>query len=174
MGGGEHLPPSSSSPENVESLTEKVGTLGLQVTSKNRCGAAKKRARRARLAKAPSGDSGGGQPQSAPGGQPQALQKPGTSGVQQGKSAESKGLPLGLSKRQWSAGGTPVGGQAKRRKQVGQLSYARVAREGIRVAVVCENYPESQISKENFIDIQGAISWLVDELPVQGFTPQAA
>ena len=33
------------------------------------------------------------------------------------------------------------GGQAKRPKQVGQLSYAAVAREGIWVAVVCENYP---------------------------------
>jgi len=49
------------------------------------------------------------------------------------------------------------GGQAKRPKQVEQLGYAGVAREGVRVAVVCENYPESQISKENFTDIQQAI-----------------
>jgi len=47
---------------------------------------------------APSGDSGGGQPRSAPGGQPQTLQKPSTSGVQQGKSKESRGLPPGPSK----------------------------------------------------------------------------
>jgi hypothetical protein len=152
--GGERPPPSRFSLENVEGLTEKVGTLGLQVTSKNRCGAAKKRARWARLAKAPSGDSGGGQPRSAPGGQPQASQKPSTSGVQQGKSAESKGPLPGPSKRQRSAGGTPEGGHAKRPKQGGQLSYARVAREGIRVVVVCENYPERQFSKENFTDIQ--------------------
>jgi len=57
--GEERPPPSSLSPENLEGLTEKVGTLGLQVTSKNRCGAAKKRTRRARLAEASSGDSGG-------------------------------------------------------------------------------------------------------------------
>ena len=65
-----------------------IGTLGLQVTSKSRCGVAKKRARRARLAKAPSGDSDGGQPRLAPGGQPQVAQKPSTSRVQQGESAE--------------------------------------------------------------------------------------
>jgi len=39
------------------------------------------------------------------------------------------------------------------------------------VAVVCENYPESQISKENFTDIQRAICRLVDELPEEGFSP---
>jgi len=164
-------PPSDPSSENLKGLTEKVGTLGLRATSKNRCGAAKKRARRARLAEAPSGDSGGGQPQSAPGGQPQTLPKPGTSGVQRGKSTESEGLPTGPSKRQRSAGGTPEG-QAKRPKQVVQLGYARVAREGLRVAVVCKNYLESQISKENFLDIQRAIGRLVDELPEEGLTPR--
>jgi len=40
------------------------------------------------------------------------------------------------------------------------------------VVVVCENYLESQISKENFTDIQRAISQLVDELPEEGFTPK--
>jgi len=55
---------------------------------------------------AASGDSGGGQPPSALGGQPQTLQKPSTSGVQWGKSTESRGLPPGTSKRQLSAGGT--------------------------------------------------------------------
>ena len=64
-------------------------------------------------------------------------------------------------------------GEAKRPKQVGQLSYARVTREGLQVAVVCENYLESQISKENFTDFQRAIGRLVNELPEEGFTPQA-
>jgi hypothetical protein len=45
----EHLSPSSLSLENLEGLTEKVGTLGLQSLRKNRCGAAKKRAKKARL-----------------------------------------------------------------------------------------------------------------------------
>ena len=66
----------------------------------------------------------------------------------------------------------PRGDHAKRPKQGGQLSYARVAREGIRVAVVYEDYPESQLSKENFTDIQRAIGRLVDELPEEGFTPR--
>ena len=93
-------------------------------------------------------------------------------GVQRGKSMDSGGLPTCPSKQQWSAGGTPEGGQAKRPKQVGQLSYARVTQEGLRVAVVSENYPESQISKENFTDIQLVIGWLVDELPEEGVHPQ--
>jgi len=38
------------------------------------------------------------------------------------------------------------------------------------VAVVCEDYLESQISKENFTDIQRAIGRLVDELPEEGLT----
>ena len=45
-------------------------------------------------------------------------------------------------------------------------------REGLRVAVVCEDYPESQISKENYTDIYRAIGWLVDELPEEGLTPR--
>ena len=40
------------------------------------------------------------------------------------------------------------------------------------MAVVCKNYPESQISKDNFVDIQQAVGWLVDELPEEGFTPR--
>jgi hypothetical protein len=83
---------------------------------------------------------------------------------------ESKGHPQGPSKRQQSTGGTPEGGQAKRPKQRGQLGYARTTQEGVRVS---ENYPESQISKENFADIQQAIGRLVDELPEEGFIPQA-
>ena len=64
--------------EKLEGLTEKVGTLGLQLT-KNRCGAARKRARKARLAEAPAGASDGGQPLSAPGSQQQIQQEPSTS-----------------------------------------------------------------------------------------------
>ena len=89
---------SSFSPENLEDLTEKVGNLALQVTSKNRSGAAKKRARKARIAETPSGNSGRGQPRLALGDQPQTLQKPGICGVQHGKTTESKGNPPGPSK----------------------------------------------------------------------------
>jgi hypothetical protein len=40
------------------------------------------------------------------------------------------------------------------------------------VAVVCEDYTGSQISKENFVKNQRAISRFVDELPDEGFTPR--
>ena len=40
------------------------------------------------------------------------------------------------------------------------------------MAVICEDYLESQISKENFTDIQQAIGRLVDELPEEGLTPR--
>ena len=40
------------------------------------------------------------------------------------------------------------------------------------MAVVCKGYSESQLSKENFTDIQRAIGRLVDELPEEGFTPR--
>jgi hypothetical protein len=79
--GEEHLSPSSLISENLECLTEKVGTLGLQVNRKNCCGAAKKQARKAKVAEAPTEDSGSSQTRPAPGGQPQTLQKPGTSGA---------------------------------------------------------------------------------------------
>jgi hypothetical protein len=79
----------------------------------------------------------------------------------------------GTSKRQRPAGGTPEGGQAKRPKQSGQPSYARVAREGLRLAIVCEDYSKTQLTKENFVDIQRVIGQLVDELPEEGLTPQA-
>ena len=155
----------------MESLTEKFGTLGLQITNKNRCGAAKKRAKRTRLAKDPSGAKNDGEPRIALGGQPQASQEPGISRVK-GKPAESKRPIPGPNKRQRSAGGTPEVGHVKRPKQVRQPRYARVGREGIRVAVVCEGYPESQLSKENFTNFQRAIGRLVDELTEEGFTPK--
>jgi hypothetical protein len=88
------------------------------------------------------------------------------------ESPEGRGHPQGPQKRQRLAGGTLGGGQAKRPKQTGQLSYARAAQEGIRVAIVCKDYPRGQISRDNFADIQRAIGWLVDELPEEGFTPR--
>ena len=119
------MSPSSLISENLECLTEKLGTLGLQVIRKNRCGAAKKWARKAKLAEARTGASGSGQPRPAPGSQPQTLQKPSTPGAQHGrglgsarlKSRESKGHPQGPRKRQLSAGGTPESRQDKRPRQ---------------------------------------------------------
>jgi hypothetical protein len=68
--------------------------------------------------------------------------------------------------------GTFGGGQAKKPKQGGKLSYARASWEGVRVAVVCENYLDSQISKQNFVDIQRAIGRIVDELSEEGCIPR--
>ena len=72
---GERLLSGIENPGNLEALTVKVGTLGLQGQKKNRSGAAKKRARKARLAEAPTGDSTGGQPP-LQGGQKHTLQGP--------------------------------------------------------------------------------------------------
>ena len=169
LNGGNHPTPSNPSPENLEGLAEKVDTLGLHATSKNRCGAARKRARKARLAEDPSGDSGGGQPRSALGDETHT--KPGTSGVQRGKPTETRGSQRAHKSDNGRPGALPRDGQAKRSKKGEQLSYTRVAWEGFRVAVVCEDYPESQISKENFTAIQWAIGQLVDELP-EGLNPR--
>jgi hypothetical protein len=79
--GEEHLSIRGQTSENLEGLTEKVSTLGLQITRKNHCGAAKKQARRARLVEAPSGDPSSSQPRPALVERPQTLQKPGTSGA---------------------------------------------------------------------------------------------
>ena len=46
----EEHPSCSKASENLEGLTEKVGSLGLRFPKKNRCGSARKRARKARLA----------------------------------------------------------------------------------------------------------------------------
>ena len=40
------------------------------------------------------------------------------------------------------------------------------------MAIVCEDYPRGQISRENFADIQRAIGRLVVWLPEEGFTPR--
>jgi len=116
----------------------------------------------------------------------QPLQEPGTSGTQTEmeniakygpsrtgpNSTKSKGPSQGPGKRRRPSGGTSEGRQAKRLKSVGQPSYAIAARESIRMAIVCDGYPEIKISKENFVGIQRAIGGLVDELPEEGFTPK--
>jgi hypothetical protein len=40
------------------------------------------------------------------------------------------------------------------------------------MAIVGEAYPEVQVYKENFSDIQRAVGWHVDGLPEEGFTPR--
>jgi len=57
----EHLPLCSPSSENFEVPAEKVGTLDLKSSKKNRSGAAKKGDRKARLAEVPAGGSAGSQ-----------------------------------------------------------------------------------------------------------------
>ena len=56
------------------------------------------------------------------------------------------------------------GGQAKRPKQGGQLGYSRVAREDLRLAVVCRTIGRARSPKKNFTDIERAIGLVVDEL----------
>jgi hypothetical protein len=82
----EHLS-GSQTLENLEGLTEKVGSLGLQFSKKNRCGAARKWVRKARLAEAPTGACDGGQPQPASGDQLLSSQGPSTSAAHGGGSA---------------------------------------------------------------------------------------
>jgi len=119
-------------------------------------------------------------------GNSQRLQEPGTSGTQietekiakygpsttGPNSTESRGPSQGPGKRRRLSGGTSEGGQAKRLKSIVQPSYAIVAWEGIRMAIVCVGYLEIKVSKENFVDIQRVIGELVDELPEEGFTPR--
>ena len=70
-----------------------------------------------------------------------------------------------MTKAVWVHNRGREGGRAKRPKQFGQLSYARAAWEGIRMAIVGEGYRGIQISRENFANVQRAIGQLVDELP---------
>ena len=173
-------------PGNLKVLTEKVGTLILRGQKKNCSGAAKKRARRAQLVEAPTGDSTGGQPPPQ-GGQIQTPQGPSMSGLQ----GKGSGKPLregpstsgpnphkgsqpvqGPGKRQRSSGSTPESRQVKRHRRIGQLSYARAAQEGLQMAIICDGYPKVQVSKENFVSIQQAIGGLVDGFPQEGFTPR--
>ena len=52
---------------------------------------------------------------------------------------------------------------------IGQLSSARAAQEGLRMAIFCVGYLEAQVSKQNFVNIQQAIGGLVDELSKERF-----
>ena len=173
----QHLSPCSLSSETLEGLIEQVGTLGLWASRKNCCGAAKKRARRAKVAESLAGNSVVGQSRPTQGGQKQALQEPSTSWTQGAgngkvKSGHGQEPSQGPSKCQRLSGGTPGGGQTKWSRTTGQLSYATAAQDGIRMAIVCEGYLEAQVSKDNFHNIQRAIGGLVDELPEEGFTPK--
>jgi hypothetical protein len=40
------------------------------------------------------------------------------------------------------------------------------------MTIVCEDYPKTQITKENFVNIQRVIGRLADELPEEGLTPR--
>ena len=96
-------------------------------------------------------------------------QRPGISGP----SSQEVGQPeQGPGKRQRSSGSTPESGQVKRPRIAGQLSCARVAQEGLWMAIICDVYPKVQVSNDNFINIQRAIGGLVDGLPEEGFTPR--
>jgi len=59
----QHLSPGILSSENLEGLTEKFGTLANLAARSNRCGAVKKRARKAKMDEALAGDSADGQNQ---------------------------------------------------------------------------------------------------------------
>jgi hypothetical protein len=63
---------------HLEGLTEKVGSLSQQQSKKNRCGAARKRARRTKRPEAPTGATAEGQLQTSSG-EPRILQGPSTS-----------------------------------------------------------------------------------------------
>jgi len=78
----EHLSLSSLSLQNIEGLAEKVCTTGLQSLRKNCSGAAKKRARKARLTEAPTRDYNSCRPQTPQSSQSQILQELGTLGTQ--------------------------------------------------------------------------------------------
>jgi hypothetical protein len=70
--------------------------------------------------------------------------------------------------------GVLLRGQAKKPKQFGQTSYAKVAREGLRLDIVTVDYPGEPISRDGFTEIQKEIGRLVDELPEEGFTTRLA
>jgi hypothetical protein len=144
-----------------------------------------KRARKGKMAEALAGKSAGVQPRLLQGGQRQCLQEHSLYGTQ-GKeekvksgtrqsgpvSSEGKEPTQGPSKLQRRSGGTPGGWRAKRPKTIGPLNYAKAAQEGILLAIVCDVYPEVQVSKEKLTNIEQAVGGLVDGLPKEGFTPR--
>jgi hypothetical protein len=149
---GEHLPSSSNNTGNLEVVTEKVGTLDLQCVEKNHSGGIKKRARGARWAGAPTGESTCDQPLLR-GCQTQTLQQSSTSELQSKR------------KHLRSSGTMPESGQAKRSRSSGQPSYARAAQGGLKMAIICDGYPKVEVSKDDFVKIQWATGGLLDGLP---------
>jgi len=118
----EHPSSCSQTSEKLEGLKEKDGTLGLKLTKKNRCGTARKRTRRARLAEAPAGASDGGEPRSASGGQKQIQQEPNTSkATTEQKPQKSRGHAYGPRKRQRSAGALLRVGRLRAPNRLGSL-----------------------------------------------------
>lgn len=89
------------------------------------------------------------------------------------KPPESGGLLQGPGKCQRPLGSTPKGGQAKRPRHIGQLIYIRVAHEGLRMAIICNGYPEVQVSKVKFFDIQQEIGGLINGAPSGEVHPHA-
>jgi hypothetical protein len=39
------------------------------------------------------------------------------------------------------------------------------------MVIMTKDYPETQTPKQNFVDVERAIGWLVNGLPDKGFTP---
>jgi len=68
-----------------------------------------------------------------------------------------RGLYRFLVKRQRPSGGTPEGGQVKRPRHTGQMSYARAAQEGLGMAIACSGYLTAQVSKKDF----GNTHWVI-------------
>ena len=107
----QHLCPGSLRSENLEGLTEKVGTLALRATRNNRCGAVKKRAKKAKMPEAFAGDSASAQKQVLQELSSSATQGKGEKKVKYGTrqggpaSSEGRGPSQGPSKRQRSSGG---------------------------------------------------------------------
>ena len=114
LNGKEH-PSCSQTTENLEGQTEKIDSLGLRFPKKYRCGSARKRARKARLAESPDGATDGGQPQTPSGIQQQILRSTSASVARGGslcgtKTPEGGERPHGSQKRQRSAGSLRAAG----------------------------------------------------------------
>jgi hypothetical protein len=123
-------------------MTEKVGTLELR---RKRNGATKQRARKARQAVAPTGDSACSQPPPQGGQTDFAAALPGTlpaaNPTSRRPDTDFTGLQ-GKGKRQRTSGSMSEVRQAKRPRSSGQPSYARVTHEGLRMAIICDGYPK--------------------------------
>jgi hypothetical protein len=122
----EHLPSSSCILENLDCLAERFGTLGLQVTSRNRCSAVEKRARKAKPGEALTEDFGSSQPRSAQGGQLHTSQTPRTSGTYQ-RGLGSTGPKSPKSKRHSQGPGKWEGSRLKTAGLEALPTYRRVA-----------------------------------------------